>query len=262
MRCIALTFAMALACAGLQSQTTIRVGAVTAIPGIFDPIKEPLEKERGIKLVYTEKSGPDMLADVEDGKLDVTVAGITMEGWIETMKAKGRPVRPPYEYKHIQIGIDQLSVLINPDVVTDVDVLMMELNKEQIKGLFTGKFKNWKELGGPDLPVVVMISKIFKTTAKVFQDAALEGRPFAEGYKQIEGGIYDIATALVKTKGAISIGPLALTKNSKIWSPAQAPKIERPFTMVVSDNLNPEMKKAVASMVEFILGPGQKYISK
>ena len=262
MKSLILTIAMALACTGLNSQTTIRVGAVTAIPGLFDLIKEPLEKERGIKLVYTENSGPAMLADVEDGKLDVAVAGITMEGWLETMKAFGRPVRPVYEYKHLQIGVDQLSVLINPDVVTDVDVLMMDLNKEQIKGLFTGKFKNWKELGGPDLPVVVMISKIFKTTAKVFQDAALEGRPFAEGYTLIDGGIYDIATALVKTKGAISIGPLGLTKNSKIWSPGQAPKIERPFIMVVSDHLNPKMKKAVASMVEFILGPGQKYLSK
>jgi len=253
---------LALWAQALGAQTVIRVGAVTAIPGIFDPIQAHLEKERGIHLVFTEKTGTEMLADVQEGKLDVAVAGITMEGWLEAMQKQGRPVKPLAEYKHLQIGTDKLSVLVNPDVVTDIELLVREISKEDIKKLFTARIKNWKELGGPDLPVVVLLSQQFVTTAKVFQDKALDGEPFTADCVRIEGGIRGIAPALIKTKGAITIGPLALTRNSKIWSPTQAPRIERPFTMVISSTLSPEAKKAVASMVEFILGPGQEYIQK
>lgn len=257
-----LHLALALLCGALSSQTVIRVGAVTAIPGLFDPMREGLAKDLGITLQYKEEAGPDLLSDVVAGNLDVAVAGITMEGWLETMKAKGRPVKPVDAYHHVAIGVDRLSVLVNPDVVTDVEVLAMDLDKAQIKGLFTGRIRNWKELGGPDLPVVVMVSRIFVTTAKVFVDTALDGEPLVPGYRIIDGGIYDIAKALVANKGAISFGPLGLTANTRIWSPPQAPKIERPFTMVVSDHLDPAMKKKVAAMTAYILGPGQKYITK
>jgi len=251
---------LALFCLPLAAQTTLRVGAVTAIPGIFDPIQGPLERERGIRMVFTEKTGTEMLAEVEAGNLDVAVAGITMEGWIEAMKKQGRPVKALSDYKHVNIGTDRLSVLVNPDVITDVTVLMMEITQEHIKQLFTGKIRNWKELGGPDLPVVVMLSQQFVTTAKVFQDKAMGGEAFRPDLVRIEGGIRDIAPAILKTRGGVTIGPLALTKNSRIWSPVQAPKIERPFTMVVGSKLSPEINKAVASLVEFILGPGQQYL--
>jgi phosphate transport system substrate-binding protein len=246
----------------LSAQTVIRVGAVTAIPGLFEPIRERLEKELNIKLVLSEASGVDMLADVQAGKLDVAVAGITMAGWLQAMKATHHPAKPIEEYRHLVIGTDRLSVLINPDVVTGVEVLAMDLDKAQIKGLFTGRIRNWKELGGPDLPVVVLVSRIFVTTAKVFIDQALDGEAITKDFKVIPGGIYDIPKALVATPGSISFGPLGLTTSTKIWSPAQAPKLERPFTMVISDQLDPAMKKAVASMVQFIQGPGQKLINQ
>ncbi|GEM_PF-2940141 len=263
MRCFAASLTLAFMCCALGAQvTTLRVGAVTAIPGLFDPLKPALEKELGIHLTYKEESGVDLLTDVEAGALDVAVAGISMEGWLDAMKAKGRPVKPIESYDHRRIGTDRLSVLVSPDVVSDATALAMDLDREQIKGLFTGRIRNWKELGGPDLPVVVLVSRIFVTTAKAFRDGALDGQPIVEGHGMIEGGIYDIAKALCETKGAITFGPLGLTGNTRIWSPAQAPKIERPFTLVVSPTLDPARKKTVEAMIAFINGPGQAILAK
>jgi phosphate transport system substrate-binding protein len=262
MRRSLLCTALTLISAALPAQTTLVVGAGTAVAGLFDPIKAHLEKERNIKLVYKEESGTEQFADVETGAVDICVSGITMEGWIDAIKAKGKPVRPAYDYRHMQVGVDQLSVLVNPDVVTDVAVLTMDLDKAQLKGLFTGQYKNWKELGGPDLPVQVLVSHLFAATTKVFCDVVLDGQPLVANHRVLKGGMYDIAKELVATKGAITFGPYALTSNSKIWSPAQAPKIERPYTMIVTSKLDPAKEKAVAGMVEFILGPGAKYIPK
>lgn len=257
-----ITAALVLGSLALQGQTVLRVGAGTAVPGLFDPIRARLLKERNLDLVYKEESGTEQFTDVEAGKIDLCVSGISMEGWLESIRAKGRAVKPAYEYKHMQIGVDKLSVLINPDVVTDLAVLTMDLDKKQIKGLFTGAIGNWKELGGPDLPVKVLVSHLFAATTKVFREEALDGAALVPGVQTIPGGMGDLAAALVATKGAIAFGPSALTSDSKIWSPAQAPKIERPYTLIVSDHLDPAGRQAVAAMVEYILGPGRQAIAK
>jgi len=253
---------LALICQMLGAKTVLRVGALTAIPGVLGPIKEHLEKDRGIELVFKEASGVDMFVDLQSGELDVAVAGITMEGWLETMKSKGHAVKPIADYQHMVIGTDRIGVLVNPDVVTDLEVLSMDLTKEQVKGLFTGRIKNWKELGGADLPVKVMVGHQFVTTVKVFRERIMDGEPLVETYQKIEGSIHDIPKVLSTTKGAISFGPLGLTTNTKIWSPSLVAKIERPFTMLISDKLSDEKKKAVTALVEYIKGPGQQFITK
>jgi phosphate transport system substrate-binding protein len=247
---------------GLPAQTVIRVGALTAIPGILDPIKAHLEKDRNIRIEYTEENASDMFPDVESGKLDVAMAGLTMEAWIESRKAKGFAVKPLAAYPHVAMGIDRICVLVSPDVVTGAEMLILELTKAQIKGLFTGKIKNWKELDGPDLPVTVFVHNSFVSTLKAFREKVMENEPIVADYHRIGGKLSEIARNLVETKGAISFGPLGLTTNTKIWSPSMADKIERPFTMMISSTLDAEKRKAVDVMVEYIKGPGQKYITK
>ncbi len=247
--------------AALSGQVTVRIGGGTAIQAIFEPIKPHLEQDRGIRLELSDQ-GPDAsFLDLQAGRLEAAVAGTTLESWLDMMKAKGVAVRPAFDYKHIQIGEDRLSVLVNPDVVTDLDVLAMDFNLQKIKGIFTGAYKNWKEVGGPDLPIVVILGKKTAGANREFQEKVLGGQPFTKALVEV-GTVPEIIEALVKTKGAIGIGPLAVTTNTRIWSPVQAPQIVRPFTLVMRDDLTPEQKKAVAGMVEYILGPGRKYLSR
>jgi phosphate transport system substrate-binding protein len=262
MRAFPFPLALALVCSAVSAQTVIRVAALTAIPGILDPIKAHLEQDRNIRLVYKEENAADMFPDVVKGEVDVAMAGLTIEAWVDSMKAKGFPVKPASEYRSVQMGVDRICVLVNPDVVTGADMLILELSKAQIKALFTGKIKNWKELEGPDLPVTVLVSHRFVSTLKAFREKVMDGEPIVPTFKTIEGRLADLTNALTSTKGAISFGPLGLTTNSKIWSPSMAAKIERPFTLLISDKLDPEKKKAVDSMVEYMTGPGSKYIPK
>jgi phosphate transport system substrate-binding protein len=55
------------------------------------------------------------------------------------------------------------------------------LSRAQLKAFFTGKMKNWKEVGGPDAPVelVTVELSIGSGTADFFRDAVMEGAPFA-----------------------------------------------------------------------------------
>lgn len=243
----------------LQAQKVVRVGGGTAIPAIFEPLKAHLERERGIRLELVDK-GPDAaFLDLEAGNLDVAVAGTSMESWLEIMRSKGHPVKTLAEYQHLKIGEDRLSVLINPDVISDAEMVIRDMPKSTIKALFTGGIKNWKELGGADLPVVVVLGKKTAGANKEFQTKVLDGQPYAVGLEV--GTVPEIIEALNKTKGAIGIGPFAVTSHSKIWSPPQAPQVVRPFTLLIRQSLTPEQKQTVGMMVGYILGPGQKHIN-
>jgi phosphate transport system substrate-binding protein len=236
------------------------VGGGTAIQAIFEPLKPFLEKERNLRLELSDKGPEASFLDLQAGLLEAAVAGTSMESWLDLMRSKGQAVGKVTDYTSIQIGEDRLSVLVNPDVVTDLDVLAMDFNLQKIRWMFTGKVANWKEVGGPDMPVVVVLGRKTAGANKEFQEKVLSGAAFAKDAMEV-GTVPEIIEALIKTRGAIGIGPLAVTSNSKIWSPAQAPTLTRPFTLLMRKDLGPEQKKAVADMVAYILGPGKAHLA-
>ena len=237
----------------LSAQQVVRVGALGAIPALFNPIRTSLEKDCGIRLVYSEMGAADGWTALAAGQLDLAVMATSMEGWVELMASRGVTVKPPFDYRHCIVGTDELSVLINPDVLADASMLAADLDKATLKKLFTGAIRNWKDVGGPDLPVVVVGWKKLQVTAKEFQTQALDGEPFAKTLTMLTcETIGEYLDLLGKTKGALGLGPLAITRSSKIWSPDQAPKLVRPFTLLLPDTQTEPMRKAVATILTYL----------
>ena len=62
----------------------------------------------------------------------------------EVLKSTGKVV------KEFQVGMDALAVIVNPSNP------LAELSIDQLSGIFTGKIVNWKEVGGPDEPILIL----------------------------------------------------------------------------------------------------------
>lgn len=70
-------------------------------------------------------------------------------------------------YKEVKIAFDALSIIVNPaNKVT-------QLTREQIEGIFTGKIKNWKEVGGDDLKIVAYARETSSGTYEFFKEHLL-----------------------------------------------------------------------------------------
>jgi len=86
-----------------------------------------------------------------------------------------REVKPAILDKGIEkflIGKDAIGVWVNrANPVTS-------LTKDQLKGIFTGKIGNWKEVGGRDAPIVVYIVNKNSATRKVFAKTILGGEKY------------------------------------------------------------------------------------
>ncbi|MGC8991546.1 MAG: phosphate ABC transporter substrate-binding protein, partial [Verrucomicrobiia bacterium] len=125
----------------------------------------------------------------------------------------------PTEYK---VAIDGLSVYVNADnPVTEVTV-------EQLEQVFTGKTKNWKELGGPDMPITVYSRENSSGTYEFFKEHVLKGKDFVAS-AQTMPGTAAVLQAVAKDKRGIGYGGAAYGAGAKhllVKADASSPGIE------------------------------------
>jgi phosphate transport system substrate-binding protein len=87
------------------------------------------------------------------------------------------------------IALDALSVVVHPaNPVRD-------LSRNQIRALFAGQVTTWAEVGGGDLPVVVVIRSPASGTYAFFRDHVLAGGTYASGALTAAGTAEVVARA-------------------------------------------------------------------
>jgi phosphate transport system substrate-binding protein len=78
-----------------------------------------------------------------------------------------------------------------------------ELSMDQVKKIFSGDYKNWRQVGGPDLPIVVITrDEATSGTERLFRDLVLDGAPVLQESRRLLS--YDIVRAVLKEPGSIA----------------------------------------------------------
>lgn len=89
--------------------------------------------------------------------------------------------------------------------VTNSNVKVANLSTKQLQDIFSGKVKNWKEVGGSDADIVV-VNRAFGSGTRVnFQMKALDGADFmtkGDNYKEVKSS-GDMKTAIETTPNSI-----------------------------------------------------------
>lgn len=226
-------------------------GGAAPMNNIFKRIKPAFEKASGITLELKESGPEGALMSLSKGEVDAAAAGLTPESWFELMAQKGFQGLDPKGYRAETIGFDKINVLMHGDLP------ILSLDKAQLKAVFTGQAGSWKEVGGPDLPITLVLGKGLSGTNKVFQEQMLDKAPYSPKAKWVEA-TPDVQAAIASTPGAVGIGPLATLQDMKLASPA-TPEVGRPITLLTKGT---ELTPAMRKLLEFIKGEGKALISK
>ena len=104
--------------------------------------------------------------------------------------------------------------------VVNLDVKIKSLNQSQLQGIFSGKYTNWKDVGGNDLPIVVINREqsYGSGTRLNYQIKALGNIEFmrnGENYKEVKSSV-EMRTNVASIPGAIGYLDLAYIKNSYV----------------------------------------------
>jgi len=125
----------------------------------------------------------------------------------------------PTEYK---VAIDGLSVYVNNSNS------LKEIDLEQLEGIFTGRIRNWKEVGGADAPITLYSRENSSGTYEFFKEHVLKGKDFAASAQGMPGTAA-LIQAVAKDKNGIGYGGAAYGSEAKtllVKQDAGSPAIE------------------------------------
>ena len=106
------------------------------------------------------------------------------------------------------IAMDGLAIIVHPSNP------VQNLTIEQIRKIYTGEIKNWKELGGPDKAIVVISRDTNSGTYETFESMVMNKQKIADNAEYV-GSNGAIRQRVSGTEGAIGYVGLAFLEGVK-----------------------------------------------
>lgn len=218
----------------------------TIIKRILDPVKSAFFEKTGIDLKIHYYDPLPALAELEKGTVDAAGASLQLEYWLELGRKSGLPVKESGTYNSFVPVVEKTMIVVNgANRVT-------ALSSEQLKGIFTGRITDWKEVGGDEAPILVVWPTLSSGALIVFKADILDNEPLTKTVYDVES-MADTSEAIIATPQAIGIvSGTAAEKGLKEVAPA----IERPLTLVYKGKPAPALQK----LLDFLKGEGKQYI--
>jgi len=220
-----------------------------------------------------EKANPGMkvtivTSDSAQGIADL-VAGTA------NLAAASRAIKPEESAKVKAVGLpiarDGIAIYVH--ALNKVDALTMQ----QLEAIFSGKIRNWKEVGGADAAITVYVRESGSGTADFFKERVLGGKSatYASGAKEMKSTA-DLVAAVAKDPSAIGYAGEVATKAAKILtlrkaagSPAIAPTREAvvsgdyPLARILYYYVNGMPQGDLLKFTQWVLSPaGQQTVMK
>jgi phosphate transport system substrate-binding protein len=226
----------------------LKIGAGAApAETVLKPIEAAFEKASGLDLTILSNGPKQAFIELEKGTVDAAAAGLSTDDWWALLKKEGVNTDNQAAYKSQVIGKDRVVVL------THKDNKIPELSKEQLVGIFSGKIQNWKDVGGKDMPVLIIWGSLIPGTNSMFTKVALGGTVISKDILDATTAT-DIKDKIKVNPEAVGIGPAVLIDDT-VWSPKTA-EVSRDITIMTKGTPSPKVQK----LLDFIKGAGASLI--
>ena len=178
-----------------------------------------------VKFTYNPTGSGSGITAIAEGRCDI---GLSSRALKDDEKAKG--------LTETTLALDGIAIIVNP--ANGVKGLTLQ----QISDIYTGKIKNWKDVGGADGEIVVIGREAGSGTRDGFESVTSTKDKCQ--YRQELTSTGDVITTVSKNANAIGYASLAEVKNSVTAltidgvAPTEATvkdgtyKIQRPFVLV------------------------------
>lgn len=230
-------------------------GSTTCISRFLDPGIADFEKTT--KSTYRTVgvgTGQGLFA-LLTGLTDVSAASEELSEAIESAKqfaaSKKRTLNVPANLQYHKIAEDEVVVIVYKDNPAS------GLTWKQLRAINTGAIKNWKEVGGPDMPIKVVTSHAGSATRKFFQTRVMDGAAYVSSAVTVwttEDEIREVSM----DRGAI--GAVSITFHARSPQNTKRLTTDRIFRPLGLITLGPPSPRVYEVIDFFTLGAGRKYV--
>ena len=215
-----------------RSDNLILQGSTTFATSIAQPHASAVEALTGHHLaIVPNKSSLGLLALMER-KADMAMISTTLEREVEILR-KVDPSLPFHKLRAFEIARTRAALVIHPDNPIRTARL------EDIGKILTGEISNWKQLGGPDLPIrIVAVREGGGVLASV--EARLLGAAHisAPDVIRVQVGT-QVVRVVAQERGAIGITQLAIVQSSSVAEMITDERIEQILSLISLDGPSP-----------------------
>lgn len=201
---------------------------------------------------FGEELGPRLVAEYRTMHPRVTVAleasnsgaglAALLAGQCDIAATSRRPT-PAEEAAARAKGVELKEYLIGyygVAVIVHAENPVKRLTPAQVKGIFTGTIRNWREVGGPDRPIRLAVRDPASGTSLGFRELAMENRAYAAG-AVMHRSYAELAAAVAAEPGTVGYADMHLVKGAGI----RAVRIgdTEPTTLSVNEGWYPYARK-------------------
>ena len=174
---------------------TVATDGSTSMAKVIGYLSEAyMEENADVKVTYNPTGSGSGIQAVQEGRCDIGLSSRNLKD--EEAKDLVGTV----------VAIDGIAIIVNPEnPVADLTI-------EQIAKLYKGEITNWKEIGGNDLPVVLIGREAASGTRDGFE--SITGTEDACKYSQELTSTGDVVQTVASNPNAIGYASLASVKDT------------------------------------------------
>jgi phosphate transport system substrate-binding protein len=204
------------------------------------PYQSRIEKLAGHKLtVSTSTSGEGLLALLK-GEADLAMISASLDSMIELLR-KTAPDLPFGRLREFRISQARVAFPVNPAN----PVRSVSLSK--LKQILGGQIGNWRELGGPDLPIHVISLREGGGAKRATEESLFGGQRLTPRSEIVVDSSLKVVQTVARDRGALGIAQANLVKHEHLPELQTKVPVARSYSFVSLDEPTEPMRAVIAA---------------
>ncbi|OUO48830.1 phosphate ABC transporter substrate-binding protein [Megasphaera sp. An286] len=225
-------------------------GSSALLPLVKDAAEKFKANNKDVTITLNAGGSGTGLKQVSDGSVDMGNSDVPAETKLDKAKAEKL--------------VDHKVCVMTVATIVNKDVGVKNLTRQQLQDIFTAKVTNWKDVGGPDKPIVLVTRPKTSGTRALFKQYAINGAEEADN-KSLEtdnSGI--LIQSVAQNPGAIGYVALPYLINDKSVDVLSIDGVEPTLENTYSGKYavwgyehiytSKEPKAAVKAFLEYVMG--------
>ncbi|MBX7184246.1 MAG: substrate-binding domain-containing protein [Vicinamibacteria bacterium] len=145
-------------------------GSTTVFTNVYRDLKEAISRDSGEAIDVISNGSRQGLSDLAAGKSDIAMISAPLEELLPRLTEPERKALDPRKVTVSKLAETRLVFIVhesNP---------VKSLTIAQVSDLFTGVVTNWKDVGGPDLPVEIVSNQFSSGQRAVLEEKVTGGK--------------------------------------------------------------------------------------
>lgn len=223
-----------------DGQTTVRIHGAATLNKMITSKAAEIGAKSNVKIESVGNSSGRGLEDLLAGRADVAAIGGPLAGVAAAVNAKTPGAVKIDALKEFTVLTVDLTFIVHASNTVP------SLTPDQAKDLLTGKTKNWKDVGGPDVPVVVVAPQPLDGSRVTIQQELLKDASYAPDTRVMQVAP-DVVKVVAQIPGAISVVSVA-----HVTPGVKSVKMDKTYLMPMSLITNGEPKEPVKGVIATI----------